>query len=93
MSGYVVVHATVKDADKLQEYGAKAAETVAAHGGEFICRGPSEVLSGESPHNVLVIISFPSREAAANWYASAEYQALIPIRSEALDSVFVVGGE
>ncbi len=33
MNGYVVVHATPKNADKMQEYGGAAGETVAKHGG------------------------------------------------------------
>ena len=36
MSGYVVVHATPKDADKMQEYSGPAGESVAKHGGEFV---------------------------------------------------------
>lgn len=93
MTAYVTVHLTVKDADKLQQYGAAAGETVAAHGGEFISRGPVEVLSGESAHAMMAIIRFPDRDTARNWYNSAEYQALVPLRGEAIDSLFVLGGE
>ena len=93
MSGYVVVHATPKDADKMQEYGGAAGETVAKHGGEFICRGPATALAGESEHKVLVVIKFPSKQAAQDWYNSDEYQALIPTRLEAMDSTFILGGE
>ncbi|MEM7467935.1 MAG: DUF1330 domain-containing protein [Pseudomonadota bacterium] len=93
MSGYIVVHATPKDADKMQEYGAAAGETVAKHGGEFVCRGPATVLAGNSEHKVLVVLKFPSKQAAEDWYASAEYQALIPTRLEAMDATFIVGGE
>jgi len=93
MSAYVVVHASPKDADKMQEYGAGAAPTVASHGGEFVCRGPAEVLSGESEHKVMVIVKFASKQAASDWYNSAEYQAMIPVRTEAMDSVFILGGE
>lgn len=93
MNGFIVVHATVKDADKLKVYSEGAAATVAAHGGEFICRGPATALSGESGHQIMVILQFPTKQAAADWYASAEYQALIPTREAALESVFVLGGE
>ena len=93
MSGYVVVHATPKDADKMQEYGSAAGETVASHGGEFICRGPASVLAGESTHKLMVIIKFPSKQAAEAWYNSSEYQGLISTRLEAMDSTFILGGE
>ncbi|MEQ8234603.1 MAG: DUF1330 domain-containing protein [Gammaproteobacteria bacterium] len=93
MTAYVVVHATVLDQNKMQEYGAAAGPTVTSHGGKVVSRGPSEVLAGESPHQVMVVLEFPSRQAAADWYASEEYQAIIPTRLAAMDSVFVLGGE
>ncbi len=93
MNGYVVVHATPKNADKMQEYGGAAGETVAKHGGEFICRGPATALAGESAHQVMVVLKFPTKQAAEDWYNSAEYQALIPTRLEAMDATFILGGE
>ena len=93
MSAYVVVNATPLDQDKMQEYGAAAGGTIAKHGGEFVSRGPAEVLSGDSGHKVLVVIKFPSKQAASDWYHSPEYQALIPTRTEAMDSIFILGGE
>lgn len=93
MSGYVIVQGTVKDADKMKEYGAAAGAIVAQHGGEFICRGPAEILSGSSDYQLAVVIRFPDAAAAKAWYASPEYQAIIPTREAAFDSVFVVVGE
>jgi uncharacterized protein (DUF1330 family) len=93
MSAYVTVLATIKDADKMQAYAGGAGPTVVAHGGEVVCRGPSELLHGSSAHGVMVVLKFPSRQAAKDWYASADYQALIPTRNAAMDSVFVLGGE
>ena len=93
MSAYVVVHATVKDADKMGEYGAGAGPTVVSHGGEVVCRGPSEVMFGENHHQIMVVLQFPNRQAANDWYNSDEYQALIPVRTEAMDAVFIAGGE
>jgi len=93
MTAYVVVHTTLKNADKMQEYGAAAGPTVAAHGGKVVARGPSEVMFGENAHKAMVVIEFPDRDAARRWYASPEYQAIIPTRIEAMDSVFILGGE
>ena len=93
MTAYVVVHATVKNAEKLAEYGAAAAPTVASFGGEFVCRGASEVLAGANPHGVMVILKFPDRATATAWYNSPAYQAAIPARTEGMDSVFILGGE
>jgi uncharacterized protein (DUF1330 family) len=93
MSGYVIVHGTVKDADKMQEYGGAAGPIVAQYGGEVISRGPAQVLSGTSDHQIAVIIRFPDAAAAKTWYESPEYQAIIPTREAALDSVFVLTGD
>ena len=93
MSAYVVVHATINDQEKMQEYGAVAGQAVANHGGEVVCRGPVEALNGEAPHPVMVVLKFPSKDAAKSWYNSDEYQGIIPTRDAAMDSVFVLGGE
>jgi uncharacterized protein (DUF1330 family) len=93
MSAYMVVHVNVKDADKVQEYSGAAAPLVAAHGGRFISRGPVEVMSGEHAYQMLVIIEFPDNAAAKAFYASPEYQALLPVREAGLDSVFLLGSD
>jgi uncharacterized protein (DUF1330 family) len=93
MSAYVVVHGTVKDQGKMQEYAAAAGPTLAPFGGELVCRGASETLAGEHPHSIMVILRFPDRKAVHAWYASPAYQAAIPTRLAAMDSVFIAGGE
>ena len=93
MTAYVVVHATVKNAEKLAEYSAAAGPTVASFGGEFVSRGASEVLSGNHPHGVMVVLKFADRATAKAWYNSPAYQAAIPARTEGMDSVFILGGE
>jgi uncharacterized protein (DUF1330 family) len=93
MSAYVIVHGTPKDAEKMQAYGAAAGPIVAQHGGEVVARGPATVLSGTSAHKIAVVIKFPDAATAQAWYASPEYQALVPGREQALDSVFILAGE
>jgi len=91
MSAYVVIHATVKDADKFQTYGAGAGPIVKAHNGELVTAGHlKSVLCGEETRERCVIIKFADVAAAEGWYNSPEYQALIPIREEALDAVFTI---
>ncbi len=90
MSAYLIVHATVKDPDKLQEYAAGAGPTLEAHGGEFITRAQvTDVLTGSHDHQMSVIIRFPDSGALRAWYASDAYQALVPTRLEAMDATFI----
>ena len=93
MAAYVSVHATINDPEKQQAYGAAAGPLVEKHGGKIVCRGPAETLHGESAHGVMVVLEFPSKQAALDWYNSDEYQAIIPTRDAAMDSVFILGGE
>ena len=93
MSAYVCVHATLKDADKMAEYGAAAGPAVTQYGGELVCRGPIETLHGETSHQIMVVLKFDHKQAAQDWYNSSEYQAIIPTRNEAMDALFVLAGD
>ena len=94
MSSYLIVHATVKDPDKLKRYGAAASQTVRAHGGEIVTRAQvTDVLVGDHEHNVVVLLKFPDGAALKAWYDSPEYQALVPLRDAAADMVFIAADE
>jgi uncharacterized protein (DUF1330 family) len=41
----------------------------------------------------LVLVSFPTREAARNWYGSEEYRAALEIRKRSSDSRLLIFGE
>ncbi len=92
MSAFIIVDITPLNADKLKEYGAAAASTIAQYQGEFVVKGPIESLTGGEHHQNKVVIQFPDRQAAVNWYHSAEYQAIIPLRNQGMDSVFHLVG-
>jgi len=85
-SAWVVGHITVKDAAKWAEYRSKVPATLAPWTAELILRGRrTTVLSGQHDHADIVIIRFPNPAAVDNWYRSAAYQALIPLREAAAD--------
>jgi uncharacterized protein (DUF1330 family) len=88
MSAYIVVTLTPQNVELLQEYGASAANTLTKYKGRFLAKGSTTSLHGESEHSTQAIIEFPSEELANNWYDSPEYQKLIPLRDEAMESCF-----
>ena len=88
MSALIIVDLTPIDTEQLSHYSAQAAATLVPFGGEFIAKGPIEVLHGEAAHSTKVVIQFPDRDSAAGWYASDAYQALIPIRNKGMNSQF-----
>lgn len=88
MTVHVVVDLTVKNSEALKEYGAQTPKTLAAFGGRAVGKGTVTPLHGETNFERKVILEFPDKHSAINWYNSASYQSLIPIREEAFVSQF-----
>ena len=66
----------------------KAKKTVSEYNGLFIAMGETEVLHGEALHPIKIIIEFPSKKHAHDWYESESYQKLISIRDQSMHSQF-----
>ena len=91
MSAYVIAHATIKDPEKLKEYGAIAGPSIKAAGGEMVSAGlVADVLAGSHSYQRAIIIRFADAQAARDWYGSDAYQSAIPIREQAMDAVFLI---
>jgi len=88
MKSLVIVDLTPIDKKQISEYSAQAAETLKPFNGQFIAKGEVEVLHGEAIHPMKAIIQFPDKESAQNWYNSAAYQAIIPLREKGMQSQF-----
>jgi uncharacterized protein (DUF1330 family) len=81
MKAYVVAAETINDSAMFDVYRKEIPATIVPFGGQFVARGGNlTVVEGEWPHPRLVIIEFPSRTAAEDWYKSAEYQKIISLR-------------
>lgn len=92
MSSYIIVNQFIKDQTKLEEYAKKSAPLLSLYDGEILFRGPVDQLAGNSKFDKAVILAFPNVDAAQNWYNSDEYQKLIPLRNEAMNCQFILGG-
>ncbi|MFC8275200.1 DUF1330 domain-containing protein [Streptomyces sp. NPDC057271] len=68
--------------DEVLVYIERIQSTLDPYGGRFLVHGAPEreVLEGEWP-GALVMIAFPSMEAARSWYDSAAYQEILPLRT------------
>lgn len=88
MSALIIIDLTPTDKDKLSAYSAMAADTLIAYGGEFLAKGAIEALHGESAFQTKVVIQFPDKDSAINWYRSDAYQQIIPIRDQGMNSQF-----
>ena len=92
MSAFVIANFKVQDEDKLNQYGAAAAATLEKFGGQYLAKGKTDILHGISNHPMTVVIQFPDKEAANNWYQSDDYQKLLDVRNEAMESDFQLVG-
>jgi uncharacterized protein (DUF1330 family) len=55
--------------------------TVEAFGGRFLVRGGDLLLvEGDAPNGRSVVLEFESPERAMEWYNSAGYQKILPLR-------------
>ena len=91
MAAYLVANIEVSDPAAFEEYRKRVPATIAAHGGRYLCRGGAvEVLEGEFDAKRIVVLEFPSVAAARTWYASAEYQELLPLRERAAKTMLMM---
>lgn len=50
----------------------------------------TQVLEGQTGHDRLVILHFPSRDEAMRWYNSPEYQSMIHLRLNSVEGTLVM---
>jgi uncharacterized protein (DUF1330 family) len=94
MASYAVgILREVRMGDAIVEYLQRIDATLQPFDGHFIVHGGQpDVLEGTSP-GTLIVIEFPDRAAAEQWYASSKYQAILPLRTENADgTVFLIDG-
>jgi uncharacterized protein (DUF1330 family) len=84
MSAYIVARLFVTDSELLTEYGAAARATLKTREADYLIRSPTvETLEGDAPPTRVVVLRFPTREAALEWFNSEEYQAAAELRRKA----------
>ena len=86
--GYVLAQINVTGPGTYAGYIKLVLPTIQHFGGEFLVRGGESVSYGGEPHGSrMVVIRFPSYQAAKDWYHSAEYAEAKAIRMSASTSV------
>ena len=94
MAAYFIVDVDVKNTQAYEAYKQAAAASVALYGGRYLVRGGKhEVLEGDWRPTRLVVLEFPTADAAKRWYASDEYGKAKPIRLQhAVSDMVLVEG-
>ncbi len=81
---FFIFDAIVHDFAAMKPYMEQVEATYQPFGGQLLVRGGSlEIIEGQGPQGQLIILQFPSLEAAHAWHASAEYQAILAHRLSA----------
>ena len=94
VTAYIIARVEVLDPAAYERYTVRSPAAIAAHGGRFIVRGgPVEALEGPEENRRVVVIEFPSRDAAAIFYRSVEYQEIVGLRhASAISELILVDG-
>ncbi|MGV6872256.1 DUF1330 domain-containing protein [Pseudochelatococcus sp. B33] len=94
MTTYAVAHLRNVDMnDDIVSYLESIDATLAPFGGRFVIHGgEKEPLEGVFPGD-LIVIAFPDRQAARDWYGSPAYRAILPKRlRNAEGEAFLIDG-
>ena len=94
MAACIIADSNVTDPAAYEQYRARVPAAIAKHGGRFLARGGEvAVLEGDWSPRRVVVIEFPSLEAAKAFYDSPEYQAARALRAGAatIDMLAVAG--
>lgn len=91
MPAYVIVDIEVTDPVRYEEYKRMAHATVTAHGGRYIVRGgAAERLEGTRSPRRVVVLEFPSAEAAKAWWGSPDYAPAKALRQETASTEMIL---
>ena len=87
---FITFRDKMKDPAAYAAYGGKAMATFAGHGSRLlVANGALTPVEGEAPDGV-VVIEFPTVEAAKGWYHSPAYQAIVGERLGATEGRAVI---
>jgi uncharacterized protein (DUF1330 family) len=87
MSAYVIAMLDVTNPAAYERYKAAAPPTIAAAGGRYVARGGESVLEGNHDGRRMVILEFPSVDAARAWHQGSAYAEARALRERCARNV------
>ncbi|MFJ1457958.1 DUF1330 domain-containing protein [Nocardia sp. N2S4-5] len=83
MTAYAVAHLHDVDVNaEIVEYLRRIDGTLAPFDGKFIVHGGRQLVAEGPANGLVIVIEFPDYAAAQAWYASPEYQDILPLRTD-----------
>ncbi|WP_439891548.1 DUF1330 domain-containing protein [Ralstonia sp. 25C] len=90
-AGYILAYVNVTDPVQYEQYKVLSTKAFQAHGAEPLVRGgKTESLEGEWNPTRVVVLKFPSYDAAKAFYDSEEYLAARDARAKAAKMNMIV---
>ena len=90
-AGLIIAYVDVTDPQQYEQYKVLSTRAMQAHGEEVLVRGgKTEPLEGQWAPTRVVVLKFPSYEAAKAFYASEEYLAARQSREHAAKMNMIV---
>lgn len=95
MAGYVLADVTWTDDGARRRYIELIGPTLKTHGGEVVASDrEAQVMEGDwQPGGITVLIAFPTRAAASNWYHSEDYREALETRARSSSSRLIILGD
>jgi len=91
MPGYLIANLKVTDPEGFERYRVGVPAVIAQYGGRYVVRGGTiEKLENAEGLNRMVVLEFPSLDAARAFYFSPEYAPLLKLRIESTESQVVL---
>jgi uncharacterized protein (DUF1330 family) len=92
-SAYAIAHLEdIRFGPDLITYLERIDDTLKPHGGTFLIHGGNLINMEGQWSGQLVVIRFPSEEAALTWYHSPAYQEILPLRTRNTHSTAIISG-
>ncbi|UGS91976.1 DUF1330 domain-containing protein [Ralstonia wenshanensis] len=90
-AGYILAYVDVTDPVQYEQYKTLSTKAMQTHGAEPLVRGgKTEQLEGEWNPTRIVVLKFPSYDAAKSFYDSEEYLAARSARAKAANMNMIV---
>ena len=74
MPAYIILNIEVQDTAQFEVYKQMAPSSIAEYGGRYLVRGGQvDILEGRWTPRRVVVLEFPDRRTAREWWDSSEY--------------------
>ena len=94
MPAYIIAEIKITDAKNYEDYKKLTPASLVPFQGKFVVRGGAmEMLEGDWNPERVIVLEFPSRELARNWWSSETYAPAKAIRQRnALTKMILIEG-